>query len=98
MDRKFNNAIWRIVSWTAATLITMAATYAPHGIRVNALSPAGVFDGHEPEFTRRLSDLIPLGRMAQPDEYKGAVVFLVSDASSFMTGGNLVVDGGRTAW
>jgi NAD(P)-dependent dehydrogenase (short-subunit alcohol dehydrogenase family) len=76
----------------------LATYWAPHNIRVNALSPAGVFDGHQPEFVSRLANLIPLGRMADRDEYKGALVFLVSDASSFMTGANLVVDGGRSAW
>lgn len=76
----------------------LATYWAEHNIRVNALSPAGVYDGHDPEFVRRLSNLIPLGRMADRDEYKGAIVFLASDASSFMTGANLVIDGGRTAW
>jgi NAD(P)-dependent dehydrogenase (short-subunit alcohol dehydrogenase family) len=65
---------------------------------VNALSPAGVYNGHDERFVKRLTQLIPLGRMATRDEYKGAVVFLVSDASAFMTGFNVVMDGGRTAW
>jgi NAD(P)-dependent dehydrogenase (short-subunit alcohol dehydrogenase family) len=64
----------------------------------NALSPGGVFQGQDPAFVARLTNLIPLARMASQDEYKAAVVFLVSDASSYMTGANLVMDGGRTCW
>ena len=75
------------------------ATYlGEKNIRVNSLSPAGVYVNQSDKFVSKFSDLIPMARMADKDEYKGAVVFMCSDASSFMTGHNLIIDGGRTIW
>lgn len=74
----------------------LAAYWAEQAIRVNALSPGGVFNNQPPEFLEKLSPLIPLGRMADRRDYRGAIQFLCSDASSYMTGQNLVIDGGRS--
>lgn len=76
----------------------LATYWADKGIRVNAICPGGVFNGQPDAFVRQLTNLIPMGRMADPDEYKPAIIFLVSDASSYMTGASLIMDGGRTCW
>src|SRR3989344_3032824 len=74
----------------------LASFWGKDGIRVNAISPGGVFSGQSKELVNKITKLIPLGRMARADEYKGAVVFLLSDSSGYITGANIIIDGGRT--
>jgi len=76
----------------------LATYWAEQGVRCNALSPGGVYNGQGEAFIQRLSSLIPLGRMANKDEYRAAVQFLCSDASAYMNGQNIVMDGGRSTW
>ena len=76
----------------------LSTYFGDKNIRVNAISPGGVYTNQSDDFVERLSKLIPMGRMANKDEYKGAIVFLCSEASSYMNGHNLILDGGRTVW
>lgn len=76
----------------------IATYWADNNVRCNAISPGGVMNKHKKKFTNKLNKLIPLGRMAKKDEYRSAIQFLCSDASSYMTGQNLIIDGGRSIW
>jgi NAD(P)-dependent dehydrogenase (short-subunit alcohol dehydrogenase family) len=76
----------------------LATYWAEYGVRCNALSPGGVYNGQDDEFVQRLTKLIPMRRMASQDEYRSTIQYLCSDASSYMTGQNIILDGGRTVW
>lgn len=76
----------------------LAVYWAGKGIRVNTLCPASLENGQDDEFVKKISNLIPMGRMSNPDEYVCTVLYMISDASSYMTGATVVLDGGRTSW
>jgi NAD(P)-dependent dehydrogenase (short-subunit alcohol dehydrogenase family) len=74
----------------------LATYWVNYGVRANALSPGGVSNGQPEEFVQRLNSLIPMGRMANKNEYRSAIQFLCSDASAYLNGQNIVMDGGRS--
>lgn len=76
----------------------LSTYWSENNIRVNALSPGGIETNQNHEFIKRLENLIPMGRMAKQDEYQDALLFLLSNSSKYMTGQNLVIDGGRSVW
>lgn len=76
----------------------LATYWAKSGIRVNTLCPASLSNGQDEEFVGKISQLIPMGRMSRPDEYPATILYMLSDASSYMTGATVILDGGRTIW
>lgn len=76
----------------------LAIYWADKGIRVNTLCPASLSNGQDEEFVKKISNLIPLGRMSDPDEYVCTVLYMISDAATYMTGSTVICDGGRTSW
>lgn len=76
----------------------LATYWAKKGVRVNTLCPASLENGQDEDFVKKISNLIPMGRMSNPDEYVCTILYMISDASSYMTGATVVLDGGRTSW
>ncbi|MBM7703015.1 SDR family oxidoreductase [Metabacillus iocasae] len=100
LDREINSpAVYSASKAGVVGLTTYLSTYlAKHRIRVNTLTPGGIQTGQNQQFIDNYSNRVPLGRMANINEVVGAVIFMASEASSYMTGQNMIIDGGLTAW
>jgi len=98
-QQSFKPVTYSLIKHGLIGLTKYLATYwGGNGLRVNSISPGGIYINQNTKFVKKLSNLIPLGRMANENEYKSAIIFLISDASSYMTGANLVIDGGKSVW
>ena len=100
LDRKINTPAVYTASKAAVIGLTkhLATYWADKGIRVNTLTPGGTESGQNDEFKNRYAQRVPMNRMARADEMVGALLFLASDAASYVTGQNIIVDGGLNAW
>ena len=87
---------YSVIKTVLIGLTRLISYWAHKGVRANALSPGGVYAGQDEVFVQRLSERIPMGRMATENEYAGAIQFLCSEASAYMNGQNVVIDGGRS--
>ncbi|MCM1426119.1 MAG: SDR family oxidoreductase [Eubacterium sp.] len=98
-DQTIKPVTYSVIKHGLIGLTKYLATYwANKNIRVNAVCPSGVENGQNEEFIKKLTNLIPMGRMADVDEYQCTILYLISDASSYMTGSTVIIDGGRTCW
>lgn len=98
-DQTIKPVTYSVIKHGLLGLTKYLATYwADKGIRCNAICPGGIYNGQDEEFLGKLTNLIPMGRMADKEEYKCTILYLISDASSYMTGSTVIVDGGRTCW
>ena len=99
-DRQIKKPVtYSVIKHGLIGLTKYTATYwGGEGVRCNSLCPAGIENGQDDEFIIKLTNLVPMGRMATKEEYQNTVIYMVSDASKYMTGATVIVDGGRTCW
>ena len=98
LEQSVKPITYSVVKTGLIGLTRYIATYWPNKVRCNCLCPGGVQTEQSEEFINKLTNLIPMRRMANADEYKGSIIYMLSDASSYMNGSIISVDGGRTAW